>query len=48
MLAIGDAAPDFELKDDAGQTVRLLEMLKGGPLFDSALSRSRAREQADI
>jgi len=32
MLAIGDAAPDFELKDDAGQTVRLSEMLKGGPL----------------
>jgi thioredoxin-dependent peroxiredoxin len=32
MLAIGDTAPEFELKDDAGQTVRLSDLLAGGPL----------------
>lgn len=32
MLAIGDTAPDFELNDDAGQTVRLSDLIKGGPL----------------
>lgn len=32
MLETGDRAPDFELPDDRGRTVRLSELLKDGPL----------------
>lgn len=33
MLKAGDHAPDFELKDDSGQTVTLGGLLKNGPLL---------------
>ncbi|MEQ8764298.1 MAG: peroxiredoxin [Planctomycetota bacterium] len=32
MLKVGDRAPEFELKDDSGETVRLSELLEAGPL----------------
>ena len=32
MLDKGDAAPDFELPDQTGQTVKLSELLGGGPV----------------
>ena len=32
MLAIGQKAPDFELKGDASRTVRLSDLLKEGPI----------------
>jgi peroxiredoxin Q/BCP len=32
MLKVGDLAPDFELEDDAGNRVRLRDLLATGPL----------------